>query len=437
METLPLGRQASMRLESGSRVAIVGGGPAGSFTALHLIQEAEAVSLRLEIQIYEGRDFSQPGPGGCNKCAGVLSSSFVQQAQTLGLEIPEELVQAVLDSYTLHFGRQSLRIQRGHTGDRVLSVYRGSGPRLGTRPNPESGSSFDGWLLEQARQRGAEVVRRRVDRVLMGTRPRVVSGEQVVEADLVVVATGINTRSPLEGAWGYQPPRTAVMAQNETIAIGTPRSSSVHIYFNQPSGLLFGALVPKGEYTNISLLGENLPPRAVEEFLKSHRIAGTTADGAALELPLLCGCAPKVAISAAEGYYADRMVVVGDAAATRLYKNGIGSAFATAGAAARCAVRRGVGAGDFDAGYRPACAAIAADNRYGRVLFEIWKLVRDTPALARRWQAALVDEEGLDPERQVHRTLLWHMFTGDQSYAQIFWLALSWPSVRSLLRGGA
>ena len=62
------------RLSDGSRVCIVGGGPAGCFAALHLLDQAEKQGLRLEVLIFEPRDFNRPGPSGCNRCAGILSS---------------------------------------------------------------------------------------------------------------------------------------------------------------------------------------------------------------------------------------------------------------------------------------------------------------------------------------------------------------------------
>ena len=75
-----------MQLINGNRVVIVGGGPAGSFAALHLIRYARESGISLEVRILEPRDFSRPGPGGCNKCAGIVSSVLKQDLQTLGLD---------------------------------------------------------------------------------------------------------------------------------------------------------------------------------------------------------------------------------------------------------------------------------------------------------------------------------------------------------------
>ena len=62
-----------MQLGNGSQIVIVGGGPSGSFTALHLLNYAAQAGIKLDITILEPRNFKQSGPGGCNKCAGVLS----------------------------------------------------------------------------------------------------------------------------------------------------------------------------------------------------------------------------------------------------------------------------------------------------------------------------------------------------------------------------
>jgi flavin-dependent dehydrogenase len=415
-----------MRLENGSRVVIVGGGPAGSSTALHLLRRAQAADLRLEVIVLEARDFNRPGPGGCNKCAGILSSNAVRNLQTLDLGLPPEVIQEQLDTYILHLGDTEVTLHQPDPARRIYSIYRGSGPRL--RESPVR--SFDAWLLDQARQRGAIVRRAHVHKIVAAARPTVVMAHEQIEADLVVLATGVNSRSPVDETWGYLPPRTETMAQDEM-----PRPvdfhEGVHIFIDHPPGLIFGGLIPKGRYLNISLLGHNLPPSAMAEFLAGHNLARAFPGGS----PLLCGCAPRVVVSPAVGYYADRFVAVGDAAITRLYKDGIGSAFVTAEAAARTAIERGISRADFEAGYRPVCRRIVADNRLGDLLFRLWNIPRRMPFLLSAWRRTLILESHLPPRSRIHTRLLWGLFTGDESYRNIFTLLVSPFALLGFLRG--
>ena len=117
-------------LSDGSRVCIVGGGPAGSFAALHLLDQAAKHGLRLEVLIFEPRDFTRPGPTGCNRCAGILSSRLIEGVEGLGLSLPAELIQADVQSYAVHLQGQTVRIERPGPQHRILSVYRGGGPRV-------------------------------------------------------------------------------------------------------------------------------------------------------------------------------------------------------------------------------------------------------------------------------------------------------------------
>jgi len=51
-----------------------------------------------------------------------------------------------------------------------------------------------------------------------------------------------------------------------------------------------------------------------------------------------CHCAPRINVTGAVHPYADRMVFIGDAAVSRLYKDGIGAAYRAAKYAAAAAV---------------------------------------------------------------------------------------------------
>ncbi|MBE7555668.1 MAG: hypothetical protein HS126_31855 [Anaerolineales bacterium] len=415
----------AMQLINGSRIVIVGGGPAGSFTALHLLRLAREMHLDLAVTILEVRDFNRPGPGGCNRCAGILSSTLVQNLKMLGLSLPPEVIQAELNTYVLHLSGRELPIRQPDPSQRIFSVYRGSGPRWGDPPFPHS---FDGWLLHQAQLQGATVQRAQVRAISPGHRPIVATAHENLQADLVVLATGVNARAPLDPAWGYRPPHTEMMAQNEIPLPGGLSNNRVHIFFDYPPGLVFGALIPKGRYANISLLGHKLPATAINDFLEGQGLFSLFPG----RVPLLCSCRPRVAVSPARGYYADRLVVVGDAAVTRLYKDGIGAAFQTAAAAARTAIQQGVSRQDFAAGYRPVCRRITLDNFYGRLLFRLWAVTRRSPILLDTCRQMILAEADLPPAAQSYTRIVWSMFTGDETYQRVFWLLFRHPAFHSL-----
>jgi len=77
-----------MTLENESRVGVIGGGPAGSLFTYFLLTMAERIGISLEVDIFEPRDFSQPGPLGCNMCGGIVSESMVQLLSTEGINLP-------------------------------------------------------------------------------------------------------------------------------------------------------------------------------------------------------------------------------------------------------------------------------------------------------------------------------------------------------------
>jgi len=74
----PQERAPGLALEDGSQVAVIGGGPAGSFFSYFLLDMAERVGLDIGVDIYEPRDFTRSGPAGCNMCGGIVHESVVQ-----------------------------------------------------------------------------------------------------------------------------------------------------------------------------------------------------------------------------------------------------------------------------------------------------------------------------------------------------------------------
>ena len=48
---------ANLKLESGSHVAVIGGGPAGSFFSYFLLEMAQRIGIDVGVDLYEPRDW--------------------------------------------------------------------------------------------------------------------------------------------------------------------------------------------------------------------------------------------------------------------------------------------------------------------------------------------------------------------------------------------
>jgi flavin-dependent dehydrogenase len=179
-------------LDNGSRVAVIGGGPAGSFFTYFLFEMAERIGMELDVDIYEPRDFTKAGPLGCNMCGGIISESLVQLLATEGINLPSTVVQRGIDSYVLHMDVGTVRIEPTHREKRIAAVHRGGGPRGIVESRWHS---FDGHLLDLAKGRGAQVHHERVEGIDRdGGKPRITTKKGTSPGyDLLVGAVGVNT----------------------------------------------------------------------------------------------------------------------------------------------------------------------------------------------------------------------------------------------------
>jgi flavin-dependent dehydrogenase len=411
---------ADARLQPHARIAIVGGGPAGSFFALSAFQIAAQLDLPLAITIFERKDLSAPGPRGCNMCAGILSSRTVHGLDALNLALPPDVVMGRINVYTVHWNDHHIPIDPPDATRQVLSVYRSGGPRHSPFA-PVTG--FDQFLLDQARARGAQVLHERVEKISFASQPRVITSARAEVFDLVVLATGVNAIPPAIENLAYRPPITETMAQDELMLSNPARADAncaVHIFFDHPRDLLFGALIPKGHFVNVSLLGARLDRASIQKFLTDPQVARVVGH----HPPQACGCQPRIAASPAHNFFADRFIAIGDACVTRLYKDGIGSALMTARAAAETALTRGIHRAAFAAQYAPVCRAIARDNRLGRAVFALTGASRQSPLLMRTLARALAAEARQAPRDRLTSQVLWSLFTGDADYSEIFKMML-------------
>ncbi len=108
-----------------------------------------------------------------------------------GINIPVSVVQRGLDSYVVHTEVDNVRIRTTLNEKRIATMHCGSAP-IGSEPGLHE--SFDGFLLNLAKERGTHHIPSRVKTIrLEDGRPVVMPKEGEEQAyDLVLGAVGVN-----------------------------------------------------------------------------------------------------------------------------------------------------------------------------------------------------------------------------------------------------
>jgi flavin-dependent dehydrogenase len=284
------------------------------------------------------------------------------------------------------------------------------------------------------------VKRRIVERVdWSGERPTVICPDGTRDTyDLVAVAAGVNSRltetvvADLPGVRLAQKAKTYICEfrlGRETVdrCLG----ASMHVFVLDLPRLEFAALIPKGDFVTLCLLGDDVDEALVRSFLAADEVRACFPGGVVPDH--VCHCFPHINVRAADPPFAERLVFVGDSGVARLYKDGIGSAYRTAKAAARTAVFHGVSAEDFRAHFLPACRAIDRDNALGRMVFASSALVqrfRFTRKAMLRMTAR--EQQGANGSRRMSG-VLWDVFTGSAPYRDVFFRGMHPAFLASLL----
>lgn len=440
---------SAIPLDAGARVAVIGGGPAGSFFSYFLLDLADRIDLDLDVSVYEPRNFSGVGPASCNMCGGIISESLVQELAAEGINLPSDVVQRGINSYVLHMDEGHVRIETPLHEKRIGAVHRASGPR---DLKEFKWRSFDGFLQELSREKGARLVNERVTELCLdGSRPTLKTSSEAPEAfDFVAVATGVNatslklvTSTPLQ----YKSPQTTKTLIREYFfgqeKLDRHLGSSMHVFLLNIPQLEFAAIIPKGDYASICLLGDHMDKSTFLAFVNSAEVRGLMPNDWD-PLKNSCQCAPRIGIRGAQQPYADRVVFIGDSGSTRLYKDGIGAAYRTSKAAARTAVFHGITALDFETHYWPTCRDIDKDNAIGKFMFGLTTHVQKSSRTRRALLSMTTSEQHREGPRRRMSAVLWDLFTGSATYRAIlrrtfhpaFLLRLSSNLMRSALTRG-
>jgi flavin-dependent dehydrogenase len=459
--------QARIELGDGSNVAIIGGGPAGAFFALHLLRKAAKLSRKLRVVVFERRRLcslkERPCEEwkGCNYCAGGISPKLYDLLAELGLQVPEPIIQSRIRSLTIQgfWKNIELEVPAGRT---MLAVYRGSRPdkRLEGRKN------FDSFLLDEALKAGAGLISGEVSDVTYGAnakpllRYRVAGRECQMEADLAVFAAGVNEEMGVDPDRSrmlqslrcllprFRPARVRKALIFELEAepnVPTSLLGNIHFveYGSKALPLEMCSLIPKRSYVTVVLVGASVDravthgesQRVAEQFLKLPHIQKLVSPGT--RFSPVCLCRPNMVIGSAEHPFGNRVAAVGDIVTARLYKDGILSAQQMARKLAETALTRGIDTRSLEEGYGPVLKKFRRDNRLASFVFLLHRVFFSSSVLSRVLYQAVITERKTTPSgrRQLER-ILWRIASGDDDYREIFFSMLHPATLYSIVTGG-
>jgi len=458
-----------LRLDQGATVAIIGGGPAGAFSALHFLKLARQQSRALRVVIFETRCHPSAGEGGavagaytgCPQCAGGVSPRLHDALDALEIKLPEDVIQARIASISVQGNWKSIYLPVPPSRP-MSSVYRGTLPFGQHR----AGECFDALLLDFATRAGAELVGSRVFRTGYDSNGRVALSylldgiETVLTADFAVFATGVNDK-PEKGVNApvgaelfrqlqpaYVPPRLrkALIFELEALgATGMAIGGELH-YIESSSGKLrldMCSMLSKRGYITVTLIGKSVDEsgshqqnlNVIRDFLGLPQIRRVLP--AKMDMCVRCICNPWLVVGTAAMPCGNRTAAVGDMATSRQYKDGIVAAHNMAASIADTVVNRGVDSESLAAGYGRTVAAIQRDNRFAVVIFALYRWFFVNPFLSRVIYQAFTTEKKLKTEGQrKFKNIFWAISSGDQSYEDIAWSMIRPATLWLILRGG-
>jgi len=428
-----------LRLRNNSNIAIIGGGPAGSFFANDAIQNAKKLGINIQITIFESKDFSQRGPSGCNMSAAVIASTLHAKLIKDGIILPERIIRQEIKGYYFQTEEYGIELYKPELNDKssILAVYRGNGPLYSTHTESHS---FDDCLLRHVIDQGVNAIYEPVQELRLSsdidTPATIIYGKnnsyKEMKADLVVGAFGINSTiiNKIKGLnFGYTPPKTIKTCQMEiplsAAFIKKSFNDDIHVFALGIKPFRFASMVPKGNYVTVSLVGtRDLTKKDLLNFI-NHPVVRKKLPHDWKMPDKYCMCIPKITLSHSKKPFTDRFVIVGDASISRIFKNGLESAYITSQLAARAAFEKGISNEDFDRHYyKPARKLLAMDNFLGTVILMLSDFVTKQNWLVKARLSYVKSRRGSWIANHLNE-LLWNMVTGDAPYTKILIQALN------------
>jgi len=180
-------------------------------------------------------------------------------------------------------------------------------------------------------------------------------------------------------------------------------------------------LIPKETYVTLVLLGKDIDKDVVANFISSEQVKGCFPENLQLDDAAPCKCYPFINVKGALMPYADRLVLIGDSASSKLYKNGIGAAYITGRAAANTVIFEGISKKNFQESYAAVCHDIDLDNKVGKFIFLITKIIQKSAMLKTGLLHMVAWEQKKEDSKRLMSAALWDTFTGSAGYRNILW----------------
>ncbi len=343
------------------RVAIIGGGPGGTCTALALVRMAKERGKTIEVTLFEPKDFG----AHYNQCAGVLSPPIQGVLRhELDIILPPTMLQRKIAGYVLYGENEILDMPAQDDGEATYAVRR---------------VQFDRFLLDAAEKAGVQVERSRVYDIEFSAQDVILySDGGSWKADAVVGAFGLDRTvgEALARRTAYRMPPFLETVVTKIHPAGLERvpvllDDRIHAFLPKLAAIEFGALIPKGNHITIIIAGHRVGVPDMEAFLDLPMVRRLLPNDRAIE-HYFKGAFP---VGPAGGPFGNRYVTIGDAAGlVRPFKGkGITSAALTGIRAARTIMNLGV-SGEAFRHYYAECADITRDLWYGRAIRHLARL---------------------------------------------------------------
>lgn len=380
-------------LENGATIAIIGGGPAGCFSALHLSDQARKRGLKIRIVLFErscrpksaSAENLAGSYSGCPQCAGGISPRLNDALSALGISLQPEIIQSKIDTVSVQGCWKSIFLPVPRNRE-LYSVYRGTLPF-----GQHHSHCFDAMMIERAVEAGAELIGSRVSSVKYRPDGKLQLAYQSLDpvselkADFVVFAGGVNER-----------------------AARTERDPSLMQMFKE---LQPGFVAPQ---LRKALIFEIEAQSATEEG-DTGELHFIESSSRKLQLEM-CSMLSK------RGYITVTLV---------------GKSIDKAESLALSVFDDGIDEKSLQQGYGATIAQFRRDNQYASVIFFLYRWFFTSHFFSRVIYQTFASEKKTRPEKLQHfKRIFWDISSGDAAYRDIAWAMLRPSTLWLILRGG-